>query len=305
MDDALKPTNIYNVSAYTALIYKPGQRLAGTYIPSPKLELAVQAFLMQHQLPEESLTTPRSLLVQGVPGTGKTEITIRSALAMGTALMVLAPSVFSSKHEGGGVEAVTEALQEAERYSRANKQPIAVLFDDIDHSTLSVGDNTAHTVNTADMIGHLQNLSGNRNLHTTFAGLPIPFLATANAADRIAPSLFRQMRAKIVTHAVDENTKLELAHRLFKPANKEERIFIDRLFHTYRKEQIAFWPALHSDYKSARIQEVIRAKGFDADSVRQELAAGKPIDTALLTRLAAACRANRPGNFLWKRKAVD
>lgn len=301
---SLRPTPMPDISPFAGLIHRPGQPSAGTYIPSPTLELAVQAFLMQHQLPQESPLTPRSMLIQGPPGTGKTEVTQRAALAMGTAVMLLAPSVFSSKHEGGGVEAVTDALHEAERYSRANNLPIAVMFDDIDHSTLSVGDNTAHTVNTADMIGHLQALSSNRALHVTYTGLPIPFLATANAADRIAPSLFRQMRAKVVTHTVDDNTKLELAHKLFAPSGATERVFIDKLFKRYRQETIAFWPALHSDYRAARIQAVLRAKGFDPTLVQTELAQRRPLDLALINRLAAACRAARPLDFLWTRKSA-
>lgn len=299
---SLRPTPMPEISPFAGLIRRPGQPLGGTYIASPTLELAVQAFLMQHLLPDESPASPRSMLIQAPPGTGKTEVTLRAALAMGTAVMLLAPSVFSSKHEGGGVEAVTAALHEAERFSRANKMHIAVMFDDIDHSTLSVGDNTGHTVNTADMIGHLQALSSNRALHVTYTGLPIPFLATANAADRIAPSLFRQMRAKVVTHTVDTTTKLELAHKLFAPSGAKERAFIDKLFKAHARESIAFWPALHSDYRAARIQAVLRAKGFDPALVQAELATRRPLDTALITKLAQTCKTARPMNFLWTSK---
>ena len=299
---SLQPTPMPSISPFAAHIRRPGQPVGGTYIPSPTLELAVQAFLIQHQIPEESAATPRSILIQGPPGAGKTEVTLRAALTMGVAVMLLPPSVFSSKHEGGGVEAVTDALHEAERFSRANKLPITVMFDDIDHSTLSVGENTGHTVNTGDMVGHLQALSSNRTLHVTHTGLPIPFLATANAADRIAPSLFRQMRAKVVTHTVDDTTKLELAHTLFAPQGSTERAFIDKLFRRYRTESIAFWPALHSDYRAARIQAVIRAKGFNPAEVRAELSTRRPLDTALITKLADTCRTARPMNFLWTRK---
>lgn len=298
----LPPAPIPPVSPYVANIYRPDQQLPGTYIPSPDLELAVQAFLIQHQLPDESPSTPRTLLIQGPPGTGKTEVSLRAALAIGTAVMLLPPSIFSSKHEGGGVEQLTEALQEAERFSHANRTHIAVLLDDVDHSILSIGSggNVGHTVNTADAIGHLQNLSSNRNLHVGYQRLPIPFVATANAASRIAPSLFRQMRARVHTHTADDDAKLELAHRLFAPTTKEERSFIDQLFKKHRKEQIAFWPALFSDYKAARIKALIRSKSFERDAVQQHLARRQPIDTQLLEQLAEACRKARPFDFLWK-----
>ncbi|MGD9803882.1 MAG: AAA family ATPase [Hyphomicrobiaceae bacterium] len=301
----LPPSKPPTISRFAAHIHRPGQLLPGTYIPSPRLESAVQAFLMQHQLPDESPATPRTLLVQGPPGIGKTESTLRAALAMNIAVLLLPPSIFGSKHEGGGTEAVTEALQEAERFSRCYQQPIAAFFDDVDHSTLTVGDNTGHTVNTADVIGHLQNLSGNRRLHVTHAGLPIPLLATANDASRIAPSLFRQMRAKVITHTVEPETKHALARSLFAPATTAEHQFIDKLYRTYAKEPIAFWPALHSDYKAARIQAVMKATGFDPAAVQKALAARRPLDTALITKLAAACRSARPMNFLWANRTSE
>lgn len=292
------------MSRFAQYMLEPGRPLPGVYIPAPKAERSIQAFLMQHQLPEESPNTPRCYLFQGPPGVGKTEIMVRSALAMG-ALMMLPPSVFSSKHEGGGVQTVSEALEDLSADSHAKKRPVAILFDDMDHSSLSIDENTSHTTNPQEVIGFLQHLASNRGLYTTFTGLPIPLLATANAADRMAPSLFRHMRAKVFTHSVDDDTKQELAHKLFQPANADERTAIDRLFKAYRKEAIAFWPALASDYRAASIEKVMEEHGPDAAAVRKAMRTKAPLDVALLTTLAVKCRAAKPCNFLWKWRKAD
>jgi hypothetical protein len=70
---------------------------------------------------------------------------------------------------------------------------------EIYHALKSGLKKAGHTTNVGTMVGHLQSLSSNRSVHVTCRGLPIPLLATANAADKIAPSLFRNMRAKVYT----------------------------------------------------------------------------------------------------------
>lgn len=297
---ALQPTVVPQVSRYRALIQLPGTPPPRSYIPSPELEKQVQSFLMMHRMPSFRQSVPRTILIQGPPGSGKTAITLRAGLAMGTAVLVTPPSIFASKHEGGGVEQLTEMLQEAERYSASSKTHIAVLFDDVDHSTLSVaGDNVGHTVNTGTMVGHLQHLSHARDVHVCFDGTCIPFLATSNAADRIAPSLFRDMRAKRVVHVVSESTKQELAHRLFRPIGNDERRLIDKLFNKHRKESIAFWPALRSSYDQERLAQFISSKGHDVEAAERALGIRAHLDEALLFRLAETARKSRPANFLW------
>ena len=111
----LQGTRIAEMSSYASMIRHQGDAMPGPYVASPALETTVQTFLMQHRLPQESSFTPRLLLIQGMPGTGKTEIASRTVLRC-SSLIQLSPSVFASKHEGGGVLAVTEALGEAERH---------------------------------------------------------------------------------------------------------------------------------------------------------------------------------------------
>lgn len=297
---SMQPMPALHVSPYRQNIFDPRKPLSGFYIPSKGLQLAVQAFLMQHEDPDESPLTPRSMLVQGVPGSGKTEIALRSTLMIGTAIMLIPPSTFSSKTEGGGVEKITEAMQEAERFSHANKLYIAMLFDDIDHSNLSLSENVGRTTNPADVVGHLQSLSTNRNVHVGFSGLPVPLLATANAANKMAPSLWRNQRAKVFTHTLDESTKQELARKYFAPTTHSESTLINSLFRTYRNEEISFWPALHSDYLAKRREHLIELHGFDRAAIRREMAKRPPLDADLLHRLAENCRKSRPFDFLTK-----
>lgn len=301
---SLKASTMPYVSPFAQNMYLPNQAMDEVYIPSPALELATQAFLFQHQFASESPRTPRFMLIQGDMGTGKTSIAVRASMLMGTAILLLPPSAFASKHEDGGIDKITDAMQELERYSQAHRVHTALLADDIDHSNLSIDENTGKTTNPATIVGHLQAMSNNRKMHVGFTGLPIPILVTANSANKIAASLFRLQRARTYTHVMDEATKQEIARQLFGPATHAESTALARLFKTYRKENVAFWPALASDYRSKRIENAIRKNGFDRANMQKMLDARLPLDIALLTQLAEACRKTRPFDFLAKYRSA-
>lgn len=303
---SLQPSQLPPVGQFRHLIRTPNEPMTDHYIPSPDLELAVKSFLWLHRSPSRRLNTPRTMLIQGVPNSGKTFISMHAALTMGTAVAVIPPSTFSSKHEGGGVDALTELLHDLERHSHATKQHVTALFDDIDHSILSIGETgtTGHTVNTADMVGHLQALSQSRMTHTCFDGTAIPFLATSNDASKMAPSLMRLGRAVTFTHEVNDKAKLELARHHFQPQSATEKAFIDKLVKTYIKEQIGFWPALASLYDAKRLASAVAAKGFNVERMEQVLNGYAPLNMTLLSELAEHCRKDRPANFLWTRKKL-
>jgi hypothetical protein len=297
---SMQPMPTLHVSAYRQNIITPQHALGDFYVPSPKLERVIQSFLIAHQLSKESPLTPRSLLLQGDMGTGKTEIALRSALMMGAAVMFLAPSIFSSKLEGGAVEKIVEAMQEAERYSHANRLHIAILFDDIDHSSLSGGENVGRTTNPQDVVGHLQSLSTSRNVHVGFTGLPIPIIATANSASKMTPSLWRNQRAKVVTHTMDDATKHEVARKYLAPISHDESQIVASLFKHFKKEDVAFWPALASDYREQRIAALIDVHGFNHAAIERALEKRLPLNLQLLMLLAETCRKSRPFDFLAK-----
>src|SRR5205807_2726563 len=101
--------------------------------------------------------------------------------------------------------------------STETKQHVVALFEDLDASILAVGENTGHTVNTKEIIGHLQMLADKRDVHVAFDGSCIPWIATTNSVMEVRASMFRDRRADIFTLEVDATTKRKMLDLHFEP----------------------------------------------------------------------------------------
>lgn len=298
---SIKPVPQTPLSRNRHYIRTPDQLPTELYVPQPDAELFVQSFLMMHRSDHRN-DAPRTALLQSGPGSGKSLLCLRAALMLGTAVARIPPSVLSSRFEGGAVETLTDILHACEQYSRDTGQYTAVLFEDVDTGALTISENTGHTVNTLDTIGHLQFLADNKHIHVNFDKTTIPFIATANAASEVRASLFRDMRAETYTHVMPEPVKELIAQQIFAPVSPEEQRIVAKLFKAHRTEQPAFWKQLAYDYRRRRIQEVITRYGSDVKAVNAELAIRRPLDGPLLHELAKSRRAARPITFLFNRK---
>lgn len=298
---SIKPVMLPQGLRYRHLIHAPGTPIDTSHVSVPELEAFIQAHLLMLRSIDRA-NAPRIALVQSVPGTGKSQTCLYAALMLGTAVARVPPSIFGSKHEGGAVENFTELMHTCERYSAETKQYIAVQIEDIDAGILSISENTGHTVNTKEAIGHIQTVADNKALHVNHDGTAIPIIATANAATEVRASLFRPGRADTYTHVVPTDVKRAIVDEVFRPVSPEEQRILDRLFKAYATEQPAFWKAVHHDYKKHRIGAVIKKHGADMTAVNAELARRVPLDSDLLHELARNRRAARPVDYLFNRK---
>lgn len=278
-------------------IHRPGRLIGDFHIVNRDAERDIQA----HALLLRSVArgrAPRGYLGQGPMNAGKSQLIANALLSMGTAVLIVGPDVLASKHEDGAIDALTEIFTEAANHSRLHREPIAVLFDDVDASILAVNDNVGRTTATASASGYLQFIADHHELFTDFMGCAIPLFMTANAAGQdIRPSLFREGRAIVRTFRRDPNLSARVAYRVLRPADPRDNAIVARLLDRYPTEGPAFWTTLYHAYVMAMAASIIDQHGGNVDPINTFLANPPPLDERLLTRLAKRQVNERPGVF--------
>lgn len=294
----LAPAPKVPASPYDCLIRRPGQLLAPDAATIKRVERIVQRFLRLHQLPSRRGRVPRTLVIDGQPGVGKTTMACDSALRLGWNCAIVEPSLLASRFEAGATEVLDGILREAERISLAEQRPCAVILDDADLGIIARDDKTSVTANHRLMLGFMQALSTDPTRYICHGGGPIPLMLTGNDFRPVRTSLLRNARADWFTLALDIGEREQVANALLKPRTPDEVRLVQRVHRRYRNEDSAFWRAVASDLDAAHLDRILDGGGTDIAALDAALEAPRPLNSAELWALAKARARRRTRGFL-------
>ncbi len=283
---------------------RPGEFLCADGVPFEQLSREVFRHLLSNALPSLEATAEPFLLVQGAQGVGKTVTVCDAALRFGFGVAMLPVAMLASKHEGGATETLDAFIAEVITFSKTNQLHTVVILDDADLGIWRAdGDpNTSKTINTNLITQRLQHLADTREARN-FDGSGLPFILTGNDFTTMRSSLFRDGRAKWVTHAPTTDEKAQIAHHVLQPKTTADRQLIDDLARTYRNQPVAFWSSLKNDLLQARMDGLITDGMPDLQKAEAELRRPTPLDPTQVQALAKARVSTRSRNFL-KRQTI-
>lgn len=294
----LAPAPKVPASPYDGLIRRPGQLLAPDAATIKRVERIVQRFLRLHQLPSRRGRVPRTLVIDGQPGVGKTTMACDSALRLGWNCVIVEPSLLASRFEGGATELLDGILRHAERVSLAEQRPCVLILDDADLGIIARDANTSVTANHGLMLGLIQALSTDPTRYVCHGGGPIPLILTGNDFRPVRASLLRDARADWFTLDLDVSEREQVATALLKPRTPDEVRLVQRVFRRHRDQGSAFWRAVASDLDAAHLDRLLDSGGTDIAALDAALEAPRPLNSAELWAVTKARAHRRTRGFL-------
>lgn len=255
---------------------KPGQWLCKDRVVFDDLEAEIRRHLFSTLLASLHGKAERFLIVQGLPGSGKTVAACDAALAFGWGVAHLSASMLASEHEGGAVAMLNAFLEEVVRFSEEHQIYMVVIIDDFDLSICSVEKNVAHTTNTGGFTERNQKLA-DTDEYQSFSGSVIPFICTGNDFTPIRESLFRAGRATWYSHTLTLDDILRVATHILKPRRMVDRKLVEQLVKKYRHEPVSIWRSVHNDMQRDRMDDMI-TRGLSPKEADRELQRPQVID---------------------------
>lgn len=286
---------------YAHLIRQPGDPIVQQVFEFENLSLKVREFLSQLKSTQTRDKAPRTLVVQGAPGQGKSLGCLVGALTSGFAAAVVSASELAGETEGKSVEVLREILDELTGWSNEHGLPIVIIIDDIDLSIMNVDANTGHTVGTNMLIQEFQYLADNRHLYRSEAGHSIGFIVTVNDATNMRESLYREGRAVWYDHMPTTEDKANIAWALLNPKTQAERALTEKLTRKFRSQPVAFWNQLCSEMQAIHARRALANGMPDTGTLDRLYGQRVPLVAEIAWPCAKAIRSRRARSWLKKR----
>ncbi len=283
---------------YSHLLRHPGDPLAQRIIPFELLTHAVERHLRQHAHAVSRDTAPRTLIVAGRPGEGKSEGVLAAVLQFGWSVAAVPASMFASENEGGATEVLDELLAELTEIADETGKPVALCINDIDQSILSLEEKMGKTINTNLLSERLHFLADNPRLYRSRHGANLAFFCTLNDATNLRDSLFREGRATWFEHVPTIEDRRNIAWALLAPMTTPERKLVEQLTRRFKHQSVAFWSSLVSELR-ASAAEGLMGRGVDeSEALASAYGAHLPLDPKLVWPAVQKLATPRTRNWL-------
>lgn len=283
---------------YGHLMHYPGDSITQRIIPFEKLTRAVERHLRQHAHAVSRDTAPRTLIVAGRPGEGKSEGILAAALQCGWSVAAVSASLFASENEGGANEVLDELLTELNEVADETGKPVALCINDIDQSILSLEEKMGKTINTNLLSESLHFLADNPRLYRSRHGTNLAFFCTLNDATNLRESLFREGRATWFEHVPTVEDKRNIAWALLAPGTTPERKLVDQLTRRFKHQSVAFWSSLVIELRASAAEGLMGRGIGEAEAIATIYGARLPLDPHLVWASVRKLAAPRTRNWL-------
>ncbi len=283
---------------YSYWIHHPNDPITKRIIPFEQLTQAVERHLRQHAHPATRDLAPRTLIVAGRPGEGKSEGVLAAALRCGWAVAAVPASLFASENEGGATEVLDELLTELNEVADETGKPLALCINDIDQSILSLEEKMGKTINTNLLSERLHFLADNPRLYRSRHGTNLAFFCTLNDATNLRESLFREGRAVWMEHVPSIEDKRNIAWALLAPMTTPERKLVDQLTRRFKHQSVAFWSSLVLELRAATAEGLMRGGVGESEALASVYAGRLPLDPHLVWASVRKLAAPRTRNWL-------
>ncbi len=287
----------------TGVLTHPGYQQAGSFDHSDlRINDAIRQVTLRHVarhlVPALSVVRPpRFLVVQGVPGEGKTH-GIRVTLSRADIdALIISSAELAGETENAGVAALERIGSIAHAISAREGRPLALVLDDFDLSSVARLERVEYTVSSQLLTQHLQFIADTGALRTA-AGVSIPIVMTGNDFTPLRASLLRPGRATFFQHQPSFEEKCASVGALFPSLDPRA---LRALLKAHRDQPIAFFADLKTHTHDHTIDALIQTHGLDVPRLEAALTSAPPLDPTALYSLAAHAAANRASNFFTRR----
>lgn len=283
---------------YMHRLRHPGDPITRQRFEFRELAMKVRAWLTYQIGAGTRDSAARMLWVQGASGQGKTEGCLVAALNAGFHVLPLTGADFAGKTEGASTEALHAVLSECVSWSALHKAWVVITLDDFDLSTASIGDDTAHTINSQLLIQEVMALADERHRYRNGDGTNIGFIVTVNDATGMRESLTRSGRADWYDHVPSNEDKANIAHAILAPQTSAERDLVKALVRKNMRQPVAFWKALYHRMQALQAHHLIEGGMPNAAAINEAYGKRLKLVPEIAWQAATELRTSRVRNWL-------
>lgn len=261
-----------------------------------KLDLGTQKFLLQHEVRPLREDAPRCLILQSLPGVGKSEGCLEAVTRRGWNGRVQSSSTFLGETEMSGLANLNLEFEHAVRISAETGRPTCLIFDDID---LILGADAHEVRGPAHRVisERVMYLASNKHVYCNTDGSPVPFIGTGNNFVGVRSSVFRDGRATWETVVVEPDEQADMVARLFRATEPQDFETLAAFTGENGVETISFFVAVKSALETERLNQML-IEGWPMERIEAAFAEGTPVDLTALRSAAEKLRANRATDFI-------
>lgn len=219
------------------------------------------------------MNPPLMLAIQGPKGEGKTQQVREVCSRIGVTILQISGSVISGGEEKEPLRIIRDAYVDAGNLWITRKNPVVILIDDIDTSTIAVQSDRRYGVNTQLVSGTLMHIADDPNNVGDRSTMRIPIILTGNNFQTLYGPLIRRGRMRFFDWVPSIDTKIHVVKTIFADLiPPQELSHIPEMVNRYAHEPVAFYAELKNDLVDDLIvQSLNSAPEFDFRSMLMQL----------------------------------
>ncbi len=219
------------------------------------------------------MNPPLMLAIQGPKGEGKTQQVREVCSRIGVTILQISGSVISGGEEKEPLRLIRDAYVDAGNIWITRKNPVVIMIDDIDTSTIAVQSDRRYGVNTQLVSGTLMHIADDPNNVGDRSTMRIPIILTGNNFQTLYGPLIRRGRMRFFDWVPSLETKSHVVQTIFSDLiPPQELARIPDMVRKYAHEPVAFYAELKNDLVDDLIVQALHsAPEFDFRSMLMQL----------------------------------